>query len=844
MKLKYGIIALLAAAMAFTACEQQEPDHFLSQVTVTNADGARTSYVALPKAGGSVIITVNAQDAWTIGDTADWLTVSPKSGAAGETKVTVSAEKPEERRETSFTISCLDKTQIINVVQEADVAEKPELPITPIATVIAQGDGTYRVRGTVTRVVNDQYGNFYMVDESYDGSSFQIYGTKNEKGQYPKDAPGGWESFGIEAGDIVTVEGPYSLYNTTHELVDVSVIKIEKSLIEISAPEFETIPAEGSTFELTITSKVNPTLVTSSESWLHVTDIKEGGVYVFVADANTSTASRTADINVKAPGAVKSLTVTQDGVPATGASITEIVAMADNSKVETLESTVVALTTKGAVISDGTTAVYVYGATAAALKEGDNVKVFGKKTTYNGVPEITDLTEVSTISSGNTVKHPSSKNITENAGDYTASVAEYISLTGTLVKSGNYYNISLDAFTDGSKQGSIVYPVEALNAASFDGKKITVTGYFNGLSSAGKYINIIATKIEEAGVVTGSTIAEIIAMADASAVETQEVLVAALTTRGAVISDGTSAVYVYGNSAAALKIGDKVKMTANKTTYNGVPELTDPTISVVSNGNAVTYPTAKDITADAGTYAATVAEYVSLTGTLAKSGNYYNITLDAFPDGSKTGSIVYPVDALNAASFNGQKITVTGYFNGLSSKGKFINIIATGIEAAASGPSFAIDGNFDEWADIPEFASEQNSRIRLWKFASDANNVYFYFKLRGDRIGKKMYIAFDTDNNEATGSKVGNVAGTEVGVLTFPVAEGTETFANGFDPLTQLNEKVNATLAKWAGGMGTDGEAYVELSMSRSTLGLPASGTIAIGCSYDWYVTGKQTVTL
>ena len=40
-------------------------------------------------------------------------------------------------------------------------------------------------------------------------------------------------------------------------------------------------------------------------------------------------------------------------------------------------------------------------------------------------------------------------------------------------------------------------PVEALNAKSFDGKKITVTGYFNGISGKGRYINIIATKIDE-----------------------------------------------------------------------------------------------------------------------------------------------------------------------------------------------------------------------------------------------------------------------------------------------------------------------------------------------------------
>ncbi|MBP3269762.1 MAG: hypothetical protein J6L98_03690, partial [Bacteroidales bacterium] len=58
-------------------------------------------------------------------------------------------------------------------------------------------------------------------------------------------------------------------------------------------------------------------------------------------------------------------------------------------------------------------------------------------------------------------------------------------------------NITLDGIDPETKMGSIVYPVDALNAKSFDGKKITVTGYFNGLSSKGRYINIIATKIDE-----------------------------------------------------------------------------------------------------------------------------------------------------------------------------------------------------------------------------------------------------------------------------------------------------------------------------------------------------------
>ena len=247
MKLKYSIVSLLALAATLVSCEK-EADHYLSEMKVSS------SYVSLPKTGGDAEITITAEGPWEFSKTFDvptgekddngkditvkkvapaWLTVTPESGVAGEATIKFHAEAPEARREAVLVISCMGKTQNINIVQDAEAAEKPQLPITPIATVMAEGEGTWRVRGTVTKVVNDQYGNFYMIDDSYNGPDFQIYGTKNEKGQYPKEAAGGWASFGIEAGDIVTVEGPYSLYKTTHELVDVSVIAIDG--LEISA---------------------------------------------------------------------------------------------------------------------------------------------------------------------------------------------------------------------------------------------------------------------------------------------------------------------------------------------------------------------------------------------------------------------------------------------------------------------------------------------------------------------------------------------------------------------------------------------------------------------------------
>ena len=156
MKLKYGIIALVAAALAFVGCTP-ESDHFLSQIKVS------TSYISLPAEGGQATLTLTAVDEWTfvkvykVNDeeviAPEWLTVAPQAGAAGDATVTFSAEAATETREASLTILCAGKTQTINVIQ---MTEKQELAVTSIADVIAAGAGSFRIKGMITKVANTQ----------------------------------------------------------------------------------------------------------------------------------------------------------------------------------------------------------------------------------------------------------------------------------------------------------------------------------------------------------------------------------------------------------------------------------------------------------------------------------------------------------------------------------------------------------------------------------------------------------------------------------------------------------------------------------------------------------------
>ena len=505
MKTKYIIVSLIAAlGLLMTGCVE-EADHFLDEVKVSS------SYLAFPAGGGSVPTELTATGAWTITALPEWVTVSPASGGAGKTTVTFTASAADDTRDATAKIECGGKTQNINLLQVTEKSEPVTMTVKQALAVIAPladqevAGGTYRVKGIVCKIdeISAQYGNatYYLSDDGSftAGSWLEVYrglwlnGASITKG----------DEFSV--GDELTIEGSLMNYKGTPETKEKTaiVVAVKKSLISVDAFSFTELPAIDTTFNMVVTAKESPLLVSCDADWLQITDVNKDGSYKLHASENTRTAKRTANITIKGPTALKIIGITQAGAPSTGASISEIIEAANDDQVQTLPTTVVvALTTKGAVLSDGKKAIYAYGDKAAALKIGDGVKVAGTKTTYNGVPEIKDIaTDVFVDSQGNAVEHPTSTDITASASEYAATVAEYIKLSGTLTVSGNYYNIAINGVDPEVLQGSITYPVDELNAKSFDGKAITVTGYFNGINTnkttGVKYINVIATKIDE-----------------------------------------------------------------------------------------------------------------------------------------------------------------------------------------------------------------------------------------------------------------------------------------------------------------------------------------------------------
>ena len=182
---------------------------------------------------------------------------------------------------------------------------------------------------------------------------------------------------------------------------------------------------------------------------------------------------------------------------------------------------------------------------------------------------------------------------------------------------------------------------------------------------------------------------------------------------------------------------------------------------------------------------------------------------------------------------------------------------------AASAPAatgITIDGDMSDWAEIDAYASSATSRIREWKYSSDENNVYFYFAMRKNRVdnGRKLVIGFDidetgslTDNNnlknaEAIAKNIipfTNASGaTELVVVTGADA-GSSVVATTGDTATGA---VNVYAVAGSEDISSDSSnAFVELSIPKAKLGLPAAGTtIKIGASYDYYFAGWQEIVL
>ena len=559
MKLRYLFSMILASALMLVSCVDEMGTDSFDNIKLDK------TMLVISENGGTVELKVNATEAWAFDTTytqdvwpnvikydtnkdtgvktlkscdASWLSVDRMAGEAGETVLKFSADTAAGGRELELCIKAGVNSQFIKVRQGS-----LEASAATCAEVIAGPDGkTYRVKGVCTSIANTTYGNWYLNDGT---GEVYVYGTLDKDGKTKN-----FESWGMEVGDVVEVEGPKLTYGSTVELVDVTVLNIEKSLLKIITEETK-YPKEGGEFEVKVAFKGDgayPVIDEKSKDWISLIGIKtysgtptkiepnpaDTAIVTFALTAFPEKAAPRKGVITFTSASGKNKTEMAYNVVQKG-DIPDATPVKDATKVGEglyVEGTVVALCSKGYLLQDETGVILIYHPEKdykCTFVVGDKVGVAASalgaynfsaqiSTTY-GADASNIYFEEKTSEKPATVTYPTPINYdatkvaavvdalkaSVNHADSEKVIAlklEYINMTGKLSVSGSYYNVEI---AGSEYMGSLYNPLADLNLAEYNGKVVTIGGYFLSISQSPsgsgnyKYINMVVTSVAEAG---------------------------------------------------------------------------------------------------------------------------------------------------------------------------------------------------------------------------------------------------------------------------------------------------------------------------------------------------------
>ncbi|QRX63425.1 DNA-binding protein [Dysgonomonadaceae bacterium zrk40] len=389
MKLKYLFPFFIAMLALMTSCDDEASMTLLDEIQVSS------SYVSIPVEGGATTITVTTQDSWTIEkvttdkDKVEWLTISATSGSAGESQITFEAPSALDGRTAEVLLKSGDKTQRINVIQGLAVISEAS-----VSEVRSGPDGkTFLVSGVVTAISNTLYGNWDLTDET---GTIYIYGTLDAKG-----ATKNFLSLGLEVGDEVTIQGPKSTYSGSPQMVDVTVLNINKSLVKVDSVENAQLPVEGGEFTAYLTCKgegVSVEIPEDAKSWLSISSIESAGTNAVVkfnaaanegGDRETTLTFRT---TFEGKNYSTETTLTQKGA-IVEVSIAEFLAAEVGNIPYRLTGVITKVDEKynnNLYLRDfsGETYAYRLDLQGKECKVGDIITIVGKRAEYKGTPQV------------------------------------------------------------------------------------------------------------------------------------------------------------------------------------------------------------------------------------------------------------------------------------------------------------------------------------------------------------------------------------------------------------------------------------------------------------------------
>ena len=293
------------------------------------------------------------------------------------------------------------------------------------------------------------------------------------------------------------------------------------------------------------------------------------------------------------------------------------------------------------------------------------------------------------------------------------------------------WDLATSNFTvpEGTSSLSIYVKTDVASSYRLDDLKLSVAAEAGTVIDFSKGVDLGTGSGETPEPTPGAgTIAEIAAGAENAAIDLKDVLVTGVTLKSYVITDATGSILVFANGDPKVKVGDKINVTGTTGKHNGLMQITAPTATVVSSGNDVSYPAPLELTeAKMKEDAPTAVTYVSFTGTVKKSGNFYNIFVGSYT--AKDLSCSYYTG--NMEGFVGSDIKVEGWYVGGN---PHYQVVATKVEEVVSDtPKFSVStetltakaadksASFDVKGNVKWTVSSDNAAYKVSPESGDGN---------------------------------------------------------------------------------------------------------------------------
>lgn len=340
----------------------------------------------------------------------------------------------------------------------------------------------------------------------------------------------------------------------------------------------------------------------------------------------------------------------------------------------------------------------------------------------------------------------------------------------------------------------------------------------------------------------GNTIAAVCAAAAGSAADLKDVLVTGVTTQSYVITDETGSVLVFVKADPKVKVGDKVNVAGTTGEHNGLIQIATPTTTVVSSGNAVTYPAPLEFTEANLADTPKKVTYVSFTGNVKKNNQYYNIYIGSVTD--KDLSLSYYTG--NMDEFVDCDIKVKGWYVG---GGTHYQIVATEVEKVeTTGPKFSVSttaltakagdtsASFDVKGNVKWTVSSDNAAYTVSPASGDGAGTVTV-KFAANETEKNVTVKLTVSTTEEVATKSYTVVLTHSGKSAAVTGKFTSNVkwtlgANAYDATSAGNSKQSAVVN------GEEVSQVLKLGkkddVGKATLTLPAGTTKVTFYGFSW----------